>query len=46
MGYLCHNTGHKDTQLNDIQHDDTQQKGLFVTLTINDNQYNNTLALC
>ncbi len=33
-------------QHNNIQHNDTQHKGIFTTLSINDNQQNNTLPIC
>jgi hypothetical protein len=38
------NRGRHDIQPNDTEHNDTQRKGRFVTQSINDTQYNNTVC--
>jgi alkyl hydroperoxide reductase subunit AhpF len=48
--YTQHKGLVSDTKRIDTQHDDTKQNdsimGLFVTLSMNDTEYNNALTLC
>ncbi len=41
-----HRKWRQDTQHNDSQFNDTQHNGIYVKLSINDTQSNNTLPLC